>query len=228
MKAIRHSSFTTSHCALCIMHFALFVAALAATNATAQEATAPKVSIKQIIMRRSGGFVYQPLPEWSKVVSLVDRTGSGRETLEAFRREMENDLKIPSVMGAATNAAFTVELVKDGKLTVDLTDGVAVVPVGKTGEETQASLWKAMFALFSANAGLSAKMNFQSQEGMVIGRRAMEASRIAPVRRTTYKTACEEGWAPPPTNDFQRAIWDAAKAAATNAPPAKAAAPAAQ
>ena len=62
-------------------------------------------------------------------------------------------------------------------------------------------------------------MNFQSQEGMVIGRRAMEASRIAPVRRTTYKVACEEGWAPPPTNDFQRAIWDATKAA-TNAPAA--------
>ena len=133
-------------------------------------------------------------------------------------------------MGAATNAAFTVELVKDGKLTVDLTDGVAVVPVGKTGEETQASLWKAMFALFSANAGLSAKMNFQSQEGMVIGRRAMEASRIAPVRRTTYKVACEEGWAPAPTNDFQRAIFDAARTnqPATASAPVKAAAPAAQ
>lgn len=26
-------------------------------------------------------------------------------------------------------------------------------------------------------------------------------------RRTTYKRACEEGWAPAPTNDVQRAIW---------------------
>ena len=211
MKAILHSSFTIP---FCILHSAFCI--LISSVAFGQQ----KVPIKQIIMRRSGGFVYQPLPEWSKVVSLIDKTGSGRETLEVFRREMENDLKIPSVMGAATNAAFTVELVKDGKLTVDLTDGTAVVPAGKTDEETQARLWKAMFALFSANAGLSAKMNFQSQEGMVIGRRAMEASRIAPVRRTTYKTACEEGWAPPPTNDFQRAIWDAAKAAATNAPAA--------
>lgn len=24
----------------------------------------------------------------------------------------------------------------------------------------------------------------------------------------TYKTACQEGWAPPPTNDVQKAIWD--------------------
>jgi len=25
---------------------------------------------------------------------------------------------------------------------------------------------------------------------------------------TTYKTACEEGWAPAPTNEYQKAIWD--------------------
>lgn len=29
-----------------------------------------------------------------------------------------------------------------------------------------------------------------------------------PYRRTTYKRACKEGWAPPPTNDFQKAVWD--------------------
>ncbi len=41
-------------------------------------------------------------------------------------------------------------------------------------------------------------------------------------RRTTYREACEEGWAPPPTNDLQKAVWEAAKArAATNAPAAK-------
>ena len=31
---------------------------------------------------------------------------------------------------------------------------------------------------------------------------------ITCIRRTTYKAACEEGWAPAPTNEFQRAIWD--------------------
>jgi hypothetical protein len=24
----------------------------------------------------------------------------------------------------------------------------------------------------------------------------------------SYRTACKEGWAPPPTNDFQKAVWD--------------------
>ena len=30
--------------------------------------------------------------------------------------------------------------------------------------------------------------------------------------RTTYKRACEEGWAPAPTNDVQKAIWEKVKA----------------
>ena len=31
---------------------------------------------------------------------------------------------------------------------------------------------------------------------------------VTPVQYTTYQRACEEGWAPAPTNDVQKAIWD--------------------
>ena len=31
---------------------------------------------------------------------------------------------------------------------------------------------------------------------------------IAPYRLSTYRKACQEGWAPAPTNDVQKAIWD--------------------
>ena len=31
---------------------------------------------------------------------------------------------------------------------------------------------------------------------------------IPKIRRVTYKKACEEGWAPAPTNDIQKAVWD--------------------
>ncbi len=39
---------------------------------------------------------------------------------------------------------------------------------------------------------------------------AMGAARfgIVPERKVTYKTAVSEGWAPPPTNEVQKAIWD--------------------
>ena len=34
---------------------------------------------------------------------------------------------------------------------------------------------------------------------------------IRPVRTVPYRRACEEGWAPAPTNDIQRAVWDEVK-----------------
>lgn len=33
---------------------------------------------------------------------------------------------------------------------------------------------------------------------------------VTPLEKTSYKTACAEGWAPSPTNDAQKAIWDQA------------------
>ena len=39
---------------------------------------------------------------------------------------------------------------------------------------------------------------------------------IRPVVRTTYRNACAEGWAPQPTNDIQKAIWND-----VHAPPSK-------
>ena len=36
--------------------------------------------------------------------------------------------------------------------------------------------------------------------------------KMARVRYASYRRACEEGWAPAPTNDAQRAIWEKAKA----------------
>ncbi len=38
---------------------------------------------------------------------------------------------------------------------------------------------------------------------------------VRPFRLTTYRKACEEGWAPAPTNDVQRAIWDKVHAVPT-------------
>lgn len=46
---------------------------------------------------------------------------------------------------------------------------------------------------------------------MDIVRRAqkhLDNAGVTPERITTYRSACEEGWAPKPTNDVQKAIWD--------------------
>jgi hypothetical protein len=35
---------------------------------------------------------------------------------------------------------------------------------------------------------------------------------VTPAEMTTYRKACREGWAPAPTNDIQKAIWEQVKA----------------
>ncbi len=34
------------------------------------------------------------------------------------------------------------------------------------------------------------------------------AAGVTPLRRTIYRRACQEGWAPAPTNEIQKAIWN--------------------
>ena len=41
---------------------------------------------------------------------------------------------------------------------------------------------------------------------------AARALGIIPCRRLIYEDACREGWAPAPTNDYQKAIWESVKA----------------
>ena len=36
----------------------------------------------------------------------------------------------------------------------------------------------------------------------------LESIGVTPSRKATYQVACREGWAPAPTNDVQKAIWD--------------------
>ncbi|MBQ3289136.1 MAG: hypothetical protein IJH50_06970 [Kiritimatiellae bacterium] len=39
-------------------------------------------------------------------------------------------------------------------------------------------------------------------------RKYVESFGVTPIRYTAYINACRQGWAPPPTNDYQKAIWD--------------------
>ena len=36
----------------------------------------------------------------------------------------------------------------------------------------------------------------------------LRAIGVKPAEKTTYRKACHEGWAPPPTNEVQKAIWE--------------------
>lgn len=41
---------------------------------------------------------------------------------------------------------------------------------------------------------------------------------VTPAKRTTYLRACMDGWAPAPTNNYQKAVWERVKAEKENGP----------
>ena len=49
------------------------------------------------------------------------------------------------------------------------------------------------------------KIPIDIQDGI---KKYLSSAGVTPLRRTIYKKAVEEGWAPAPTNDIQKAIWD--------------------
>lgn len=57
------------------------------------------------------------------------------------------------------------------------------------------------------------KLPIDIQDSM---KKYLSAAGVTPIRRTIYRKACQEGWAPAPTNDIQKAIWDKVRATPKN------------
>ena len=191
----------------------------AAAISTAQT----NLASRERALRKTGGFLFREIQNGERVVSLIDETGKGESELAAFRSTLIDIMGVPVVIGQDdTNAVVRLYLTESGPFTVNVADRSAKVPLGKDSDSTRTNLGKAFLAVCAADS------NLMTQEGMLLVAGTMTGQGMKPIRRTTYRNAVREGWAPPPTNDFQRAVWDEIKGAATNAPPAKATAPAAQ
>ena len=88
---------------------------------------------------------------------------------------------------------------------------VADVPAGTNADETQHRLMSALIRIIGICGD---KFGPHVMDTAVSQARELG---IGQVIRATYRSAVRDGWAPPPTNDYQRAIWDAEMGkAATN------------
>lgn len=65
-----------------------------------------------------------------------------------------------------------------------------------------------VIAPFSGITGLDALPDLPGPASHNALMDAAKVQGIGLIRLTTYRTACEEGWAPVPTNDVQKAIWE--------------------
>ena len=101
-----------------------------------------------------------------------------------------------------TNIRFSKELTR----VFCLTAGAADSPVKTSPMQTvrkSADLDKLMTDGFTFDMASSINENLQ-------------ALGMAPARKIPYIKACQEGWAPAPTNEYQKAIWDKVHAAPKN------------
>ena len=119
------------------------------------------------------------------------------------------------------------------------TVNVAKLAVGADGKETQGEFLASRlrkellraFAFLCGGAGSQFEGNimcasqvaqldeYQEFVPMDMVKRAekyMTRCGVTPLRIATYRTACKEGWAPAPTNDFQKAIWNEVRAIPKN------------
>lgn len=194
--------------------------------------------------RHFGGHLYQQ--QATKVVSLVnDQTIVDEAVLKKIAEEMTSLLNVPVVIGATADTGLTLKVCacdKMGPLVVMPDSAMACVSVKKLSEDNPSAevlearlskeLWRGfMYVLGSGNTYVSQCVmkqvtNLKELDAIpartacpdAFTRAAEGAAKlgIKPARRVTYRQACKEGWAPQPTNDVQKVIWEEVHAKPTN------------
>lgn len=194
-------------------------------SALAQDAASPTNAAAKTGMRyKTGGTIMRPVPEGAKAVvfldALDDEKGAGVLADYAKRFEYMTSLLVKRAKGGAADydnkaGDVVIALVSKGDLAVMPAKRMAVVPLSADDGETAKALWKATVAVFSL---MGEPPNDFS--GTALVRAAAESAGIPQVQKVFYKKALEEGWAPAPSDEFQKAAYEkfqaekAAKAAA--------------
>ena len=167
---------------------------------------------RETFLRLTGGLVEKPADANAPSVVIVDARKAPDAFAGEYARKMARVLMLPVKAGQPKDGDFVLTIADGGDLVVMPERRQATVPAGADAAATEARLNKALMSL------LAAGINPARLEGTQMILNAARQAGISSPRRVPYKLAVKEGWAPPPTNDFQKAIWDAAH---TNAPAAK-------
>ncbi len=176
------------------------------------EATAPRKSLKEAV----GGFLIQPLEPDAKYITVVDTRKEKDEGADKFVAKVSALMHLATRIGEAKEGDIVIRLVDEGDSVVFLDKAEATVVAGDNAEATASKLMAALIRI------IGIKEDKFGPQVMGTAMSQAKAMGIGLVRRTTYKKACEEGWAPPPADEFQKAVAEkvTAKKAATNAPAA--------
>lgn len=202
--------------------FGIVGVALAATGVFAQEAKTPAGG-RPSKLERMGGLVQETPPPNAKAIVLLDcRADKSKLTQKAFLATVCGSTLYTKVVEGTLesfsndNGDITLALVDEGTLTVDVEKRLAIVPKEEFDTRTVKKLGNALVALFALCGN-----DIPDMSAVMILRNGSRPMNVPALRKAQYKVAVKEGWAPAPTNDYQRAIWNEVHPEATNAPAAQ-------
>jgi hypothetical protein len=158
------------------------------------------------------------------------KTESSETTCEQVRK-MAADQKVGVLVWLCDNGDTHPSLLhapEDGWIKINVSALAADKPTDeKLAERVQKQMWRAFgLAVGGGYANpqfpclmqptrslkeLDALTKVFSAQTMQRVMQYCDALGMKPARRVSYKKACEEGWAPAPTNAIQRAVWEATR-----------------
>ena len=193
-----------------IVGIAVAAAAMAAGAAAESGPAAGKPdaaeSRRKSVVGAVGGFVVQPLPEDARSITVIDLRTAKDDAADRFAAKVASMMRLSVRTGEARDGDIVLEISGDGRNAVYFTEGKASVAGTGDAGETARLLMSALLRLL----GVEGDKFGPHLMGTVLAQ--AKARGIGQVRRATSRTAVKEGWAPAPTNDIQRAVWEDEKA----------------
>ena len=156
------------------------------------------VQIRVDIAEADGGASLRPTAEHPVVVSIVDDSGSDATLLVAPE---QNWAVVNLHMLAKDNPSAEV---LDARVHKETWRALAMA-MGAANSMAQPCLMREINSLYQLDHTRNMLPSPQPIRNMM---EVADRLGIPRIRRATYRTACLEGWAPPPTNDVQKAIWE--------------------
>ena len=161
-------------------------------------------------VERLGGMVETIVPKDSKYVVLIDKTAKGGNFLTEFSNKLSGSCHIANKTVEATdetlankNGDLVIVLVETGVFSIFPEKKIAYVSMESS--DIQKALWEAL-------AYLTTSFEKPIAQSVISVASGAKAYGIPFVRRVPYLMAVRQGWAPAPTNDIQKAIWEKVKA----------------
>ena len=159
-------------------------------------------------MEEMGGLVAKDAPNpYAKSLTIVDKRTKKDDLPAQFAERMKMVFRINIRVGEPRADDAVVELCNIGTESVVYPDkAFARIPTGKDDVETRKQLHAGLMYVLGVKG---ANISPISVKTVIMNAADLGIPKIT---LKPYKIACEEGWAPAPTNDIQKAIWEKVKA----------------